>query len=723
MTTFEHFDGQPVTIPPSLRFRFATLVLAAGATCALAAISTAAPHDRAFNVDTQRALAADNGAGEDWVLHGRTFSEQRYSPLSSINTENVGALGLAWQLELGTDRGLEATPLMIDGTIFTTGSWSIVYAIDARTGKLKWRYDPKVPGATARDSCCDVVNRGLAVWQGIVLSATFDGRLTALDARTGTRLWEVNTVDRKFPYTITGAPRIVKGRVLIGNGGAEFGVRGYVSAYDISSGKLAWRFYTVPRDSEGPFERPELSTAVKTWDRSTTDWHDRGGGTVWDSMAYDPALDLVYVGTGNAPWTGAVPNPGEGDKLYTACVLALNPDTGKLVWYYQETPGDRWDFTSTQHIILADLNLGGTVRQVLMQAPKNGFFYILDRRTGELLSAEKYGIATWASRVDMKTGRPVMTEHARYWDGNSEKMLYPWVAGDHNWQPMSFSPRTGLVYIPAQQSWWIHSTRRVTHFDEQTPDFKSLKGNQPLLPTRGYLRAWDPVHSRTVWEAEIPTIGNGGTLVTGGDVVFQGTAEGNFNAYDARDGRLLKRIPTGTGIIAAPITYRLDGAQYVAIMAGFGGATLFMLDEQNPARRFENTGRLLVFKLNGGPVPLPPEKPHTDSTTRRFEVKATEAEVTHGIALYRLNCGRCHGMLTSKALLPDLRQLSDAKHQIFDQIVLGGILTPRGMASFADILKPQEVKDIQAALIFLRDHPDYGPGTEDPATLGLRPAY
>lgn len=704
---------------------FDAVLRVAALTCTVIAATAWAdtPEHVPFDVNEQRALAADKGTGDDWILHGRTFSEQRYSPLDAINTTTVATLGLAWQLDLGTDRGLEATPLMVDGTIFVSGTWSVVYAIDARTGLLKWRYDPKVPGPSARDSCCDVVNRGVAVWQGRVYSATFDGRLIALEAKTGKLIWEVDTVDHHFPYTITGAPRIVKGNVLIGNGGAEFGVRGYVSAYRLSDGKLTWRFYTVPRNADGPFESPELAKAARTWDRSTKDWYDRGGGTVWDSMAYDPALDLLYVGTGNAPWTPAVPNPGEGDKLYTACIVALNPDSGKLVWYYQETPGDRWDFTSTQHIILVDLNIGGKLRQVLMQAPKNGFFYILDRRTGELLSAEKYGVVTWASKVDLGSGRPVLTPHARYWGGKPETMMYPWVAGDHNWQPMSFSPRTGLVYIPAQQSWWIHSDHRVTHYDEQTPNFKALQGEQPLLPTRGFLRAWDPVHSRVVWQAELPTLGNGGTLVTGGDVVFQGAADGNFSAYDARDGRLLKRIPIGTGIIAAPITYRLDGIQYVAIMAGFGGATFFMLDEQNPARHRLNNGRLLVFKLNGAAVPLPAEKTSAPVEPHAFEVEATPAQIERGIGLYRANCGRCHGMLTSKALLPDLRQLSDAKQSIFESIVLGGVLAPRGMASFADILQPQDVRDIQAALLFLRDHPDYGPRTQDAATLGLRPAY
>jgi quinohemoprotein ethanol dehydrogenase len=688
--------------------------------CLLAATSTSlgAP---AFDVD--RARVERQSAGE-WLMHGRAFGEQRYSPLARITTENVGRLGLAWQHDMATERGLEATPLMVDGVLFLTGAWSTVHALDARTGRELWVYDPKVPGATGRNGCCDVVNRGVAVWEGVVYSATFDGRLLALDARTGKLRWQVDTiVDHSLPYTVTGAPRIAKDKVVIGNGGAELGVRGYVSAYDVATGRLAWRFYTIPKDLDGPFENPELVAAAKTWDPTTNGWHNRGGGTVWDSMTYDPALNLLYVGTGNAPWTGAVPDPGEGDKLYVGSVLALDPDTGRMVWYYQETPGDRWDFTSTQHLLLADLVLGGRTRQVLLHAPKNGFFYVLDRRSGELLSAEKYGLVTWASHVDMKTGRPVLTERAQYWKKpNGESLVVPWVAGAHNWQPMSFSPRTGLVYIPAQQSWWVHSTRRYTHFDETIPEATSLAEGAPVPPVKGYLRAWDPVAARVAWEVETPTVSNGGTLVTAGDLVFQGAGDGYLSAYDARDGRLLKRIFTGTGIVAAPISYELDGVQYVAVLAGFGGATFFMLEDRSPARQYLNTGRLLVFRLDGGEVPLPAKRP-APAARGTFSLATDEAEVQKGIGLYRVFCGRCHGMLTSRSVLPDLRDLPDDKHAVFADIVLGGLLAPRGMASFADLLTPDDVRAIQAAILWLRDHPEYGPTTVDPALRDRRPGY
>ncbi len=704
--------------PDALRKGF----LAAVALMAAAAVFAAAddPRAPAFDVDAARVAAIRD---EEWLTHGRGFGEQRYSPLKAIDTTNVGRLGLAWQFDLNTRRGLEATPLMVDGVLFLTGGWSRVYALDARTGRQLWMYDPEVPGASARAGCCDVVNRGVAVWKGVVYSATFDGRLIALDARTGQLRWSVDTiVDRRFPYTITGAPRIAGTKVVIGNGGAELGVRGYLSAYDLDTGRLAWRFFTIPKNSDGPFEHPELEVAARTWDRTTTGWHDRGGGTVWDSMTWDPDTGLLFVGTGNAPWTGAVPNPGDGDKLYVGSVLALDPDTGRMVWYYQQTPGDRWDFTSTQHILLADLEWQGKRRPVLLHAPKNGFFYVLDRRTGEVLSAEKYGYVTWASHIDPQTKRPVLTERARYWNPDRETLISPWVAGVHNWQPMSYSPRTGLVYIPAQQSWWIHSTTRYTHFDELTPDAKRLSQGADVPPVRGFLRAWDPRGARVAWEVEQPTVSNGGTLATGGDLVFQGTGDGWFNAYDARDGKRLKRLFTGVGIVGSPITYALDGEQYVAVLAGFGGATFFMLEPDSPARSYDNVGRLLVFKLGGGEVPLPPKRvPPAAKPT--FTLATTDAEVQQGIGLYRLFCGRCHGMLTSKSTIPDLRELSDAKHQLFEQIVLGGILAPNGMASFADLLKKEDVRAIQAALVYLRDHPDYGASTVDPRLKDLRPGY
>jgi quinohemoprotein ethanol dehydrogenase len=383
----------------------------------------------------------------------------------------------------------------------------------------------------------------------------------------------------------------------------------------------------------------------------------------------------------------------------------VKPDTGALVWYYQTTPGDQWDFTATQHIILADLKWQGRVRKVLMQAPKNGFFYVLDRKTGELLSAEKYAYATWATHIDMKTGRPVVTEHGKYGYEGKESLMYPWVAGAHNWHPMSFSPRTGLVYIPAQQAWWIHSAKRVTHFDEQLGDLKAMLGDQELRPVRGFLRAWDPVAHKVAWEVEHSTLANGGTLATGGDLVFQGTTDGYFTAYDARTGAVLKRIFTGIGIIAPPITYRVNQEQYIAILAGFGGATFFMMDSDNPARRYVNSGRVLAFKIGGGAVPLPASRPQTATVTQKFELPADAGVIAHGIELYRSNCGRCHGMLTSKALLPDLRELSYPKHKIFNEIVLGGVLRDRGMASFADKLSKDDVEAVHAAIVYLRDNP------------------
>lgn len=678
------------------------------------------PVSEAFDVTAQRVARADTTEVDNWLVHGRTFSEQRYSPLADINVSNVKRLGLAWQLELGTDRGLEATPLVVDGVMFTTGSWSRIYAIDASSGKLLWSYDPHVPGASARNGCCDVVSRGLAVWRGKVIAATFDGRLLALDARSGRRLWQVDTiVNHKLPYSITGAPRIVGNAVIIGNAGAEFSVRGYISAYDTASGKLLWRFYVVPRGPRGPFEEPELAMAAKTWDPHTKAWQDKGGGTVWDSMSYDPKLDLLYVGTGNGgPWAASVRSPSGGDNLFVSSILAIEPETGHLVWYYQTAPGDQWDFDATQQMILADLDWKGRRRKVLMQANKDGFFYILDRRTGELLAARKFALATWASRIDMKTGRPVLTRYAAYGVNGRETLMYPWVAGAHDWQPMSYSPRTGLVYIPAQRAWWVESANRVTYFDEEVHDLHALLGKQPLLPTRGFLRAWNPINQKVVWQAEYPTLANGGTLVTGGDVVFQGSTDGDFCAYDARTGRLLARIFTGTAIIAPPITYRVHGVQYIAVLAGFGGATFFMMDEQNPARKYLNTGRILAFRLGGGNVPLPPLKPPAVRASSSFELRASATTISHGIELYRVNCGRCHGMLTSEALLPDLRHLSDDEQRVFNQIVLGGALQAAGMASFADTLSKDDVNAIHAALVFLRDHPEPEPET---ARDGLRP--
>ncbi len=641
--------------------------------------------------------AAVPGPGADWPAHGRTADEQRYSPLDAITTANVGRLGHAWTTDLGTTRGMEATPLVVDGVMYVTSAWSRVFALDAATGRELWRYDPQVPGAHARKGCCDVVNRGVAVADGRVFVGTYDGRLVALDAATGKVAWEVLTVDRSQPYTITGAPRVFRDKVIIGNGGAEFGVRGYLSAYDAKTGALAWRFYTVPGGPDGPFEHPELEAAAKTWPREGQWRQTGGGGTVWDAMAYDPALDLLYVGTGNgSPHARHLRSPGGGDNLYLSSILALDPDTGRLAWHYQTTPGDSWDYTATQSIILADLAIGGRTRQVLMQAPKNGFFYVLDRRTGKLLAADKYAAANWASHVDLDTGRPVELPQADY--SREDRLVYPSELGAHNWQPMAFSPKTGLAYIPAMEKPWIFSPKGFYLFDAEVPHIEALRAGQPAPGDGGYLRAWDPVRRTLAWEVRHAALVNGGLLATAGDLVFQGTQDGHLNAFDARDGRLLARIATGTGIVAPPITYALGGTQYVAFVTGFGGATLFMLEDGAAGRQYVNAGRVIALRLDGGAVPFPQAVPAA-AAAAAAALPADPDRIGRGRALYLRHCSFCHGMSGSVPLLPDLSRVGSLGLPAFRAIVLDGVLEGRGMSRFSDVLGGEDVDALYEAIV------------------------
>lgn len=636
----------------------------------------------------------------DWITHGRNYGETRFSPLKQVSESNVGKLGLAWSFDTSTNRGLEATPIIVDGRMYTTGSWSIVFALDARTGKQLWQYDPQVPHRYGPKACCDVVNRGVAVYKGRVYVGTLDGRLIALDADTGKVMWDVVTVDQSKPYTITGAPRVVKGKVIIGNGGAEFGVRGYVSAYNAETGKLIWRFYTVPGDPSQPFESPAMERAAKTWNGEW--WKAGGGGTAWDSMAYDPDLDLLYVGTGNgSPWNPQLRSKGEGDNLYLSSILALKPDTGELVWHYQTTPGDAWDYTATQHIVLADLTIDGRKRQVLMQAPKNGFFYVLDRKTGELISAANYVKVTWAKGVDMKTGRPIENPGVRY-----EKSPVPQIPGPlgaHNWQPMSFDPQTGLVYIPAQDNAFIYGQR---------PDFQYRPGTwntginlglltmvPPGLPL-GHLLAWDPVAQKERWRAQYPIMWNGGLLSTAGNLVFQGTADGRFVAYSADKGAKLWEVKVGTGVIASPVTYEIDGVQYVSIMAGWGGA--FPLSGGQiglPA----TPGRLLTFTLNANQK-LPGMMPASMPEVTPIESNASQETIKAGAVLFAENCATCHGLAATGGggVLPDLRFSQPSVLNSIQKIVLDGALADEGMPSFKPWLKPEDVDAIRAYIISRR---------------------
>ncbi|HUE84855.1 MAG TPA: PQQ-dependent dehydrogenase, methanol/ethanol family [Vicinamibacterales bacterium] len=615
------------------------------------------------------ALAGVESRPQDWLSYGRDYYEQRYSPLETINEGNVERLGLAWSYDTASDRGLEATPLVIDGVMYTTASWSVVHAVDARTGQPLWTYNPEVHRKYDNIACCDVVNRGAAFYKGRVYVGVLDGRLVALDSKSGKVAWQTTTVDQAQAYTITGAPRIAKGKIIIGNGGAEYGVRGYVSAYDAETGKLAWRFYTVPGDPSKPQESKALERALPTW-KGNDWWKFGGGGTVWDSIVYDPEIDLLYVGTGNgAVWNREVRSPGGGDNLYLASILALNPDTGELVWHYQTVPGDTWDYTAVQPMMLADLMIGGQLRKVIMQAPKNGFFYVLDRATGELLSADPYVEVNWASHVNLETGRPVEIPGADY----TTKGMYirPGPLGGHNWQAMSFSPRTGLVYLPAQENGRYYE-------QPKTFEFRPMEFNLGLAPVgrnldrydnpyAGRLIAWDPIARKPRWTVEYGNYWNGGTLATAGNLVFQGTAAGDFIAYRASDGQKLWSAFAGTGIVAPPITYAIDGKQYVSVMAGWGGAFV---------RKARTRGRLLTYALDGATAS--PSRPAPRPVTAIASGARPEA-IAAGAKLYTTYCARCHGGAT---VLPDLRRSAPAVYNSYEKILIDGALVERGMPRF-----------------------------------------
>ena len=667
-------------------------------------------------VVNQTALINPKG---EWLNHGRTYKEQRYSPLTDINKNNVNELDLAWSFKFDTARGMEATPILHDGVLYVSTGWSHVHAIDARSGDELWHYDAKVPKSQLAKTCCGPVNRGVAIWQKDnssplqIFFGSLDGRLIALDAKTGKENWSVQSTPTDGNYSITGAPRIVKDMVIIGNGGGELGVRGYITAYDVSTGEMRWRFYTVPGDRNKPQESEALKKALPTW--SGEEWYKLGGGggTVWDSIVFDPELDILYIGTGNgSPWNRDLRSPGGGDNLYLSSIVAINPDNGKYIWHYQTTPADNWDYTATQQMILAEIEINNEIRSVIMQAPKNGFFYVLDRKTGELISAEKFGHVTWATHVDMETGKPVESEFADYQE-NGGSYIWPSPYGAHNWQPMSYSKKTGYIYIPVQTipayfsgqkevSYKVNRWNTGVNLNEsRSPaSWVAAKASLDAL-VYGELVAWDPIKQERAWTVRHPKPSNGGTLSTAGDLVFQGTWDGAFAAYDALSGDQLWQYQSDSAILAGPITYELDGEQYVAVTQGSGGVVMLTIGEEI-RKNFVNQNRLLVFKRGDFNLErLTANNTMASLESVKFEHDLDIARVKNGEYLYHNNCASCHGLdAKSNYVVPDLRYMSEETHDNFATIVLGGSLTHKGMIGFYETLSLDDVAMIHD---YLRD--------------------
>ncbi|MDB6009683.1 MAG: quinohemoprotein alcohol dehydrogenase [Gammaproteobacteria bacterium] len=674
-----------------------------------ATLGVAAHRSEAAGVDQQRLETADHHPGE-WLTPGRTTGEQRFSPLSRINDTNVQRLGLAWYAPLNTYRGVEATPLMIDGILYNISAWDITTAYDAATGKVLWTYDPKIAPEWARLACCGPVSRGLAAWAGNIIIAALDGRLIALDAKSGKPVWTTQTIEKGQPLSLTGAPRIAAGQVVIGNAGGDFGARGYISAYDALTGKPTWKFYIVPGDPahtpEGAASDSIMPMAAKTW--SGEWWKVGGGGNDWDAIVYDPKLDLVYFGTGNgSPHPQEFRSPGGGDNLFLCSIVAVNAHTGHYAWHYQEVPAEQWDYDCTAPLILADLNIAGKKRQVVMHAPKDGFFYVLDRATGKLISAKNYVPNMWASHVDPKTGRPAVLPDA--YVAEKPHLMTPSYGGGHSWNPMSYSPQTGLVYLPTMEQWMVESrlpdgqykyvlgqstlAAGVNNYAELR---KQLNAAPEMKSDKGYLLAWDPVHQREAFRIPYPNPGNGGALTTAGNLLVEGTINRTLAIYRADNGNKLWEMPVESVPVAGPMTYEVDGTQYIAVNAGWNSAIIHALHD-GPEPFNVGPANLVVFKLDAKGVTLPPAPPVASIPEPPTDPQPVE-QVEAGAALYSAQCAVCHGQ-NAVGGVKDLRYLSPERHSQFMDIVLGGKLKEQGMVGFSDRLNTQQAQSIHAYLI------------------------
>ena len=655
--------------------------------------------------DTRRRSAqalSDDSGGQDWAGYGRTYGEQHFSPLDQINTATVSRLALAWSLDLPT-RNSVSQPLEIGGVLYFATGNSFVHAVDAQTGKELWVYDSGANAAAGERMRVSWGSRGIGYWNGKVYTGTVDGRLIAIDGRTGKAVWSVQTLPEGSLGFITGAPRLFDGKVIIGQGGSDTSnLRGFVSTYDAETGKLLWRFHTVPGDPAKGFEDDAQKMAAQTWSGSW--WKYGGGGNVWNAFAYDKDTDTILLGTGNgAPWNHRLRSEGKGDNLFLCSIVALDARTGRYRWHYQVNPGESWDYNASMDMHLADLTIDGKVRKVLVTAPKNGFLYVIDRTNGRLVSAEPYTKVTWADRIDLRTGRPVERPGIRYPDGGSVE-IWPSSAGAHAATPSAFSPSTGLIYIPMLRQGSIYSDAGIAKLDWARRPHNGFDPGVNLRNVdagdgaRSALVAIDPVTQKTRWSVALPGLYNGGVLATAGRLVFQGRAAGTFDAYDAERGTRLWSFAAQAGVMAPPISYALDGKQYVTVLTGTGLGPSMKADELSGAHDYRTQARRVLTFVLDGKATIPSSTPFVATAPDDPGYKPDPVAAGRGgILFYR--CGVCHGVgAVAAGMAPDLR--TSAVPQDIDAlraVVRDGALVPQGMPRFAELTE-RDLADLMAYL-------------------------